>query len=159
MINCRCPKCSEVHNAKSSHFGELATCPNCGLRHRLGTEHLAHFALPEIVAVSLKDQLAQSVQLPNVVISIEYGYSLPPLQTDRNGQLSITRDMFEKAEHDEVSTGLQDHKGDYSLNRYIRVAVLSPGELKHLAEARESSGWPGLFWGSRRSCTGAFTQC
>lgn len=142
MINCLCPECSELYSARSSDFGELITCLNCDCRYLLDTEHLAHFTLPERLTVFLKDQLGQSVQIPNVVVSVEYGYNIPPLQTDGNGRLIVSKDVFEKTEQDEMSSGLQDHKGDYSLNRYIRVAVLTPAELKHMAKARKAGGWP-----------------
>ena len=83
-----------------------------------------------------------ALSLPNVVVLLERGYSLPPLVTDSCGSLAVTADMFEKALSDEVSTGLMDHKGDYSLNRYVTVSVPTSDALQAQRQGRERSGWP-----------------
>jgi hypothetical protein len=50
--------------------------------------------------------------------------------------------MFSKAERDHISTGIMDHRGDYSLNRYVRCRVLSQSDALAAATARVKSGWP-----------------
>jgi hypothetical protein len=73
---------------------------------------------------------------------VNYGYSLPPLCCDPSGQLLITKEMFLRAEQDERGTGLMDHHGDFALNRYVVLRIVSFEEAVEMARARLASGWP-----------------
>jgi hypothetical protein len=103
---------------------------------------LARFQLPNIIHIQLlTPEGVPFTQIP-VPLMIKYGYQLPPLWTNSSGQLRVKRKMFSKAEHDEISTGLMDHRGTYELNRYIQCRVLSQADARAAAEARVGSGWP-----------------
>jgi hypothetical protein len=73
---------------------------------------------------------------------VRYGYQLPQLLPDEKGRIVITKEMFLKAEQEEMTIGIMDHKGDYSLNRYVRIRVPGRSEALRMANARASSGWP-----------------
>jgi hypothetical protein len=140
-VNIRCPKCSNIISVISSDFGNEEICGHCKVRFLLDIEHLAHFELPEIVKIRLIGT-DKNPDLADIVITINYGYDLPPLKTNKDGVLVITKEMFKKAERDEISTGLMDHRGDYSLNRFIEVQLHTNQELSQQGDARKNSGWP-----------------
>ena len=142
MPTCRCPDCEKLFDVASSAFGTPYSCPSCGATSVLDVAYLAHFSLPDILRIQLVDVSHSPFQVPRIVVLVRYGYSLPPLATDAFGTLSVTADMFHKAEEDEVSTGIMDHMGDYSLNRYVSVTIPSPQVLRTIQKAREQSPWP-----------------
>ena len=142
MPTLRCPDCDSLFDAPSSDFGARRSCPSCGAKFVLDVAHMAHFSLPDVFRVQLVDASHSPVPLPRIVVLVRYGYSLPPLATDVGGALSVTGGMFRKAEADEISTGLMDHRGDYSLNRYVSVVVPTPGALCDIRKTREQSHWP-----------------
>ena len=140
MATCRCPECEALFEAESSGFGQEHTCTHCGAAFSLDTAHLAHFTLPNAVRIRLVDRSGSPARIPDVAVVVSYGYTLPPLLTDNNGCLSVTSEMFDKAQAEAISTGLMD-RGDYSLARFITIDVLSADELAAMGHARSQSGW------------------
>ena len=138
---CRCPKCRELFGTRCCEFGCQHACSSCGNQFNLDTDHIAHFELPQVINVRLVDKSGLPVRLGHVNILVTYGYTLPLLQTDDEGSLTVTVEMFQKAEADEISTGIMDHKGDYTLNRYVTVAVPSAADLQAMGRRRRQSGW------------------
>lgn len=126
MPECRCPKCYKLISVSSSDFGEPSVCMFCGFSYILDVKELAHFKLPNSIRIMLVDKNGKSACLSKATIEVEYGYKLPILQTSEKGTLIITKDIFEKAMSDEINSGLMDHKGDYSLNRYITILATHP---------------------------------
>jgi hypothetical protein len=126
MPECRCPKRHMLISVASSEFGMPFLCKFCGFSYTLDVGELAHFKLPNSIRIILIDKNGNSACLSKVTIEVEYGYKLPLLQTGEKGTLIITKDIFEKAMSDEINSGLMDHKGDYSLNRYVTILATHP---------------------------------
>ncbi len=143
-VNCRCPKCQALFDARSPSFGSQSVCPLCGGRFELDIFHIAHFELPRTIHVRLVDKSGLPIRLPQVIVLVSYGYNFPPLQTDDTGCVTVTAEMFHKAEADEVLTGIMDHKGDYTLLRYVTIRVPSAEELEVMGRLRKQSVWPML---------------
>jgi len=141
MLDGRCPKCDKLFSPSQSDFGKEFKCASCGFNDILDTGHLARFKLPEKIVIKLTNKDNSPAQLVKVVVIVDYGYQLPPLTTDEEGVLIISNDMFEKARLDEISTGLMDHKGDYALNRFVKILLLTPGQLTNLGRKRKASNW------------------
>lgn len=142
MPECRCPNCKTYFLAPSSIFGFQYKCETCKSEFKLDIIHLARFQLPYKIRIQLRNSDGSSFTKFSVPVMIQYGFSLPPLLSDSLGRLLITREMFDKAQADEISTGLMDHKGDYSLVRYINISIPSINDAKKLSEQRANSGWP-----------------
>ena len=141
-MNCRCPKCQTFFFARSAAFGTQQVCSVCGNQFELDSDHIASFQLPEAIHVRIVDKSGLPICLPNVIVLVSYGYGFPPLQTDDRGCLTLTAEMFLKAQSDEFLTGIMDHKGNYSLNRYITLRVPSALELQEMGKRRKQSHWP-----------------
>ena len=120
-------------------FGKSSVCPSCHFVFTIDTEHLAQFELPEAIEIKVLDE--NELAISNVIIFVSYGYFLPPLRTNENGFCTLTKEMFVKSEQDEISTGLMDHKGDYSLNRYIKIQVPTQTQISDYVMRRKNSGW------------------
>lgn len=142
MITCRCPQCQTLFDVRSDDFGSVYRCPVCRAEFVLDRNHLARFQVPRILRIHLVDEGGLPVCLENIAVLVSRGYMLPPLLTDEKGTISIPIEMFLLAQADEISTGLMDHKGDDSLNRYLSIDVPSPSQLRALGEGRRQSGWP-----------------
>ncbi len=142
MPQCRCPDCQTVFPVLSSAFGQRFRCDACGSEFVLDIVHLARYQLPNMIRIQLRKTDGTAFTEPSVPVIVDYGYQLPPLRSDSSGQVLITREMFSKAERDEISTGIMDHKGDYSLGRYIRVRILARSDAIAASKARATSGWP-----------------
>jgi hypothetical protein len=143
MPQCMCPNCKTPFSARSSEFGENHRCAACGFEFKLDVAHLARYQLPNTIRIQLRDVQGNPFTQSSVAVFVSYGYRLPPLRSDQHGQVLLTKEMFEKAWQDEVSTGLMDHRGgDYSLNRFIHVKVPERNEASKLSNARAGSGWP-----------------
>jgi len=141
MPECLCPNCQTLFKASSSIFGENYHCTNCEFEFKLDVIHLARFQLPQTIHISLLNSEGTPFTNFSVPIMIEYGFRLPPLKSNSFGEVTVTRELFLKAQRDEISTGIMDHKGDYSLNRFVRIKVLGRTEASKLAEMRKNSGW------------------
>lgn len=138
MPECICPNCQTLFKASSSVFGEKYRCANCGFEFNLDVVNLARFQLPKIIHIRLLNSEGTAFTKFSVPIMIEYGYHLPPLRSDSFGKVTVTQEMFLKAQQDEISSGIMDHKGDYSLNRFARIKVLGRSEASKLAECAET---------------------
>lgn len=136
----RCPTCNAVFSDRADSVGSSVRCVNCSNGFTLDIEHLAHFLLPMELEVQVRHSSGAAV--PDCPVLISYGYDLPPLRTNSQGSISVLRQAFEKSQADEVSTGLMDHKGDYSLGRFVRIRVPSRQEAIRLSHGRRHSGWP-----------------
>ena len=142
MPQCMCPNCKTPFSTRSSEFGEQHRCASCGFEFKLEVAHLAHYQLPSTIRIQLRDGEGNPFTRSSIPVLVSYGYQLPPLRSDPQGQVLITKEMFMKAQHDEVSTGIMDHHGDYSLNRFVHIKVLEQSEASKISNARSSSGWP-----------------
>lgn len=142
MPECICPNCNTPFSASSSAFGENYRCSTCGFEFKLDTKHLAHYQLPNVIHIQLQDINEQPFTRFSVPVLVSYGYEFPPLRSNPEGQILITKEMFLKAQRDEVSTGIMDHKGDYSLNRFIQIKIPGRSEAVALANSRLGSQWP-----------------
>jgi hypothetical protein len=142
MPECICPSCKTFFSAPSSIFGETYNCNSCGAEFKLDIVHLAHYELPSIIRIQLKNPNGTPFTRFSVPVMVNYGYRLPPLRSNSNGLVLITKEMFLKAQRDEISTGIMDYKGDYSLNRFIHIGILGHNESIAAANARSNSGWP-----------------
>ncbi len=121
------------------HFPDLTPARCAGV---LDSNQIAHFELPEEIRIEIVEADRRPWAGPSVPVLLRRGYSLPPLKTDDRGRLRVTKEAFQRAETDEVSTGLMDHRGDYSLVRYVEVSVPSTEQELAMATARRNSGWP-----------------
>jgi hypothetical protein len=142
MPECICPSCKAFFSAPSSAFGENYRCISCGAEFKLDVVHLARYKLPSIIRIQLQSTDGTPFIRFAVPVMVEYGYHLPPLLSNRDGQITITKEMFVKAERDEISTGIMDHKGDYSLNRFIHLRILGKNQSIRASNARANSPWP-----------------
>jgi hypothetical protein len=142
MPECICPVCGSPFSAPSSEFGRSQRCDVCGSEYELGIEHLARYELPAAIRVQLRDNHGEPFTKFAISVIVDYGYALPPLRPNSQGQVFVTKQMFLKAERDQMLTGIMDHKGDYSLNRFVRIRVPGQREALALSKARSSSGWP-----------------
>ena len=138
----RCPDCRTIFTVSASAFGQEFLCKSCSSKSLIDTDFLARFQLPEIIRIQLLTPEGTPFTSFPVPVMIDYGYQLPPLLTDSAGQLVISRDMFAKAQRDEISTGIMDHRGDYSLRRYILCKIPSESDARAASKARATSGWP-----------------
>lgn len=59
--------------------------------------------------------------MEGVEVVAHYGYKNGPLYTNKEGKVVFTQESFKKAEEDEINSGLMDHKGKYSLNRFVSI--------------------------------------
>lgn len=141
MPECSCPSCKAYFSVPSSAFGENYHCASCGSDFRLDIVHLARYKLPSIIHIQLKNADGTPFTHFAVPVMIAYGYHLPPLLSNRHGQIKVTKEMFLKAEQDEISTGIMDHKGDYSLNRFIGIRILGKNQASEASNARSNSPW------------------
>jgi hypothetical protein len=113
------------------------------VRFRLDTLYLARFALPDMIRISLRGEDGKPFVLFSLPVMLEYGYCLPPLLSNSQGEVFVTREVFEKALREHLETGIMDARGaDYSLNRHVRIRVPSREEGLRAAKARQGSGWP-----------------
>jgi hypothetical protein len=103
--------------------------------------HLARYELPSIIRIQLINPDGTPFTRFSIPVMVNYGYRLPPLRSNSNGQILITKEMFLKAQRDEISTGIMDHKGDYSLNRFVRIGILEKNESIAASNARSKSQW------------------
>jgi len=142
MPECICPSCKTLFSASSSEFGENYRCNSCGAEFALDVVHLAHYQLPNIIRIQLQNIDGTPFIRFSIPVIVDYGYKFPPLQSDSLGQVLIKREMFSKAQRDEISTGMMDYRGDYSLNRFIRIKVLGRSDAIEVSNARIKSGWP-----------------
>ena len=142
MPECMCPNCKTPFSARSSEFGVKHRCASCGFEFKLDVAHLARYQLPSTIRIQLRDVEGNPFTRYSVPVLVSYGYQFPPLRSDQQGQILITKEMFMKAQQDEVSTGIMDHRGDYALNRFIHLKVPERTEASKLSKARSSSGWP-----------------
>ena len=122
---CRCPVCKKLMGVKSKDFGNEFLCPNCHHVVVLDVEHLAHFSLPSSIHIQLVDADHLPHKVAGIPVVANYGYRIGPILTDNNGTVVFTKSLFEIAEKDEIDSGLMDHKGKYSLGRYIDVSFSS----------------------------------
>src|SRR5512144_1381896 len=141
MPECMCPSCKAFFSAPSSAFGEIYRCASCGSEFKLDTVHLARYKLPRIIHIQLQNADGAPFTRFAVPVMVAYGYHLPPLLSNRHGQVTITKEMFLKAERDEISTGIMDHKGDYYLNRFISIRILGKDQASKASNARANSPW------------------
>jgi len=142
MPQCMCPNCKTPFAARSSEFGEKHRCESCGFEFKLDVAHLARYQLPSVIRIQLRDPEGNPFIRSSIPILVSYGYQFPPLRSDQHGQILITKEMFMKAQHDEVSTGIMDHRGDYSLNRFVHIKVPGQSEAITISKSRSSSPWP-----------------
>jgi hypothetical protein len=161
MPECICPSCNTFFSAPSSAFGERYHCASCGTEFKLDVVHLARYRLPNLIRLQLENTDGTPFTRFAVPVMVEYGYRLPPLRTNAHGQIMITKQMFLKAQYDEISTGIMDHKGDYSLTRYIRIRILGKNEADARSKARSNSPYPILslekeLYGDMRSLAAAY---
>jgi hypothetical protein len=113
------------------------------VRFRLDTLHLARFTLPDAIRIRLRGEDGKPFQLLSLPVMVEYGYCLPPLLSNSQGEVLVTHEVFEKALRDHLGAGIMDARGaDYSLNRHVRIRVPSREEGLRAAKARQGSGWP-----------------
>jgi len=141
MPQCMCPNCKTPFPARSSEFGENHCCTSCGLEFKLDVVHLARNQLPNTIRIQLRDTDGNPFTRFSVPVLVGYGYQFPPLRSDKRGQVLITKNMFMKAQRDEVATGIMDHRGDYSLNRFIHIRVPQQSEAIAISKARLGSQW------------------
>ena len=127
-MDIRCPKCKKLFPVTSSDFGNQSNCPHCNNNFLIDTEHLPHFNLPEKITIKSKSS--------NQKIIIKYGYKLET-KTNNNSITTITKKQLKEAEHEEIMSGLMDHKGDYSLNRYLKVESNNNSEIIDLEENKK----------------------
>jgi hypothetical protein len=140
MATCRCPKCGYVFTAKSSDFGQRFDCPSCRHSAELEVDHVARFDLPERIHIEIQEEDGSQWAGPPMPVLLRRGYWLPPLRTDENGRLDVTREMIERAEQDEVSTGLMDHRGNYAMVPQMEMHVPSMAEGLTMAAERRVNG-------------------
>jgi hypothetical protein len=140
MPECTCPNCSTIFRAPSSAFGTLIRCPSCRSEYPLLTEYLARFDLPDSIHLQFREPSGKAFTRFSVPVLVQYGYDLPPLRSDASGQLLIDKAMFLRAQSDEINHAAMDHKGDYSLNRHVRIMVPNRSQGRKLADARMSYG-------------------
>jgi hypothetical protein len=140
MPDFACPSCKTL--VRISRVGDSSRCPICGTAFAADAELLARFNLPRFIRVRLCGADGKAFTDFPVPVFVDYGYRLPPLLTDRQGELTISSNTFAKAKRDEVATGLMDHKGDYALNRYVRIIIRSRAQALAVAKDRAASGWP-----------------
>jgi len=161
MPECICPSCKTFFSSPSSAFGEHYRCTSCGSEFRLDVAHLARYELPSIIRIQLQNADGTPFTRFVVPVMVEYGYGLPPLHSNLDGQVTITKEMFLKAKEDEISTGIMDHKGNYSLNRFIRIRILGKNQSIAASNARSNSPWHILpfekeLYGNMRSLAAAY---
>jgi hypothetical protein len=142
MPQCMCPNCKTPFSARSSEFGEIHRCTSCGFEFKLDVVHLARYQLPNTIRIQLREVDGNPFTRFSVPILVSYGYRLPPLRSNQQGQILITKEMFRKSQQDEVSTGIMDHRGDDSLNRFIHIKVPEQSEAVKISTARSGSPWP-----------------
>ncbi len=142
MPECICPNCKNLFTVTSSAFGQPYRCNVCGSQYKLDVDHLARFELPSAIQIQFQDYHGEPFTKFPLSLIIEYGYRLPPLQSNEKEQVLVTKLMFLKAQRDEILSGIMDHKGDYALNRFIRIRVPARREALEMSEARARSPWP-----------------
>jgi len=125
----RCPNCKKLSDAKSSDFGKKFVCHQCSASFVLNTDSLPHFELPETIRIILPKKMS------HIRVIVEYGYRLPPLKSNSDGQIIVTRAMFEKAQND-----AQRDRADYSLGRFVTINIPSKGKLSQLGYERIADG-------------------
>jgi hypothetical protein len=108
----------------------------------LKTEYLAHFELPDSIHIQLREASGEPFTRFSVPVIVQYGYELPPLRTDAQGQVLVTKEMFLSVQAEELGAGLMDNKGDYSLNRFVRIRIPNRSQALKMAAARASWGLP-----------------
>src|SRR5687767_14303487 len=108
MPQCICPSCKTFFSVSSSEFGEKYRCNSCGTDFVLDVIHLARYQLPDIIQIQLQNIDGTPFTRFPIPVMVDYGYKLPPLQSDSLGRVLIKREMFSKAQRDEVSTGIMD---------------------------------------------------
>lgn len=141
MPECICPNCKTFFSTPSSMFGETYHCNSCGSEFKLDIVHLVRYELPSIIRIQLQNPDGTPFTRFAVPVMVNYGYQFPPLRSNPNGQILISKEMFKKARLDETSTGIMDYKGDYSLNRFIRIEILERSKAVKASNARSNSQW------------------
>lgn len=161
MPQCMCPNCKTTFSVRSSEFGENHQCISCGYEFKLDVIHLAHYQLPNVIRIQLYDVERNPFTRFSVPVMVNYGYEFPPLRSNKDGQIIITKEMFMKAQRDEISTGIMDYRGDYSLNRFIHIKLLDRGQSFVASNSRKHSQWQILdfekeLYGNMRSLVAAY---
>lgn len=140
-MNCTCPNCKCSFQAESECFGKSFECEKCKTHFVLDVIHLAKFQLPDEIRIQfIKREIFK--QYSNIAVFAYYGYRVGPIYSNTNGQVIITKDIFIKEENDYRNIGIMDVKGDFSLNRFIKIVMPTQEELENLITKRVSSGWP-----------------
>jgi hypothetical protein len=142
MVDCRCLKCGHLFRAATSDFGRQVSCRRCRFSRILDTDAIAHFELPDELRISVRETDGHPWRGPAIPVFLRHGYRLPPILIDESGRLAVTKEMFRRSEHDEVSMGLMDHRGEYSTVRHVEISVPSTEQGLAMANARKNSGWP-----------------
>ena len=142
MPTCRCPHCGSVFEASSSSFAKDFECPTCARSFVLDIDHIARFEFPELLAIRVVESDGRDWQGPALPVLVRRGCRLPPLRSDGNGCVSVSREMYERATQEWVATDLMGAKGDYSCERFIEVQVPTISEGIAIASQRGKSGWP-----------------
>jgi menaquinol-cytochrome c reductase iron-sulfur subunit len=123
MIQCRCPSCCGIFDAKSSAFGIESVCPLCGHKFVLDINILAHFQFPEEMVISLTDLNGQPVRQSGIRVKSKHGFHLLDVETDSDGIARITKQHYEQSMMEWDSFSIMDHPGDYSLVRYVTLWI------------------------------------
>ena len=126
MIECRCPFCRSLFEARSSGFGIETTCLSCGHNLVLDTDVLAHFEFPSDIIVRLTDLQGQAARIQGCKIQAKRGFPVREVTTDAEGTAHITRDHYERSRMEWTSWSIMDHPGDFSLVRYVTLWVKEP---------------------------------
>lgn len=134
---CRCPGCKALFEAGSGDFGNEFQCARCSWKALLDVEHLAKFSLPEEICVQMAVG-GRELAIAGKSVVADYGYKIGPVLTDSTGKAFFNKSQFEKAQYDEIMSGLMDHKGNYSLSRYIRFSVDKKSVMLDLEEIKDS---------------------
>lgn len=163
MVSIRCPECEMLLECPSTSFGNQLRCAACATVFMPDTAHLAKFTLPDSLTVELRTSDGHLFTGHHIPVVAEYGYLLPPLLTSGEGRLELTKEMFQRAEKEQLDAGLMDRKGDYSLNRYVRLRIMSGDEGREAGRLRLASGWPPTdfekaFYGSIESLADAYVS-
>jgi hypothetical protein len=143
MIDFRCPHCHKLAEIASSEIGGNVLCPSCRTAFLADDAALPRFEIPTQVAVAVRTVDGKPWTAGGLVfLASRGGLSLPPLRVNLDGEIVLTRHMFDTAVADTANAALMDFHDDYRLVRYLEVRAVGKPEGQRLAEARRQSGWP-----------------
>ena len=142
MTDFRCPHCKRLAEVASSEIGSEVSCSTCRQTFRADEATLARFEVPSQVKIVVLTTTGTVWRTSRPVLLASRGrLDLPPLRTNIDGEVVLTRQMFSDAVANTANAAIMDFHDDYRLVRYLEVRPLSKAEGGRLAAARAQSGW------------------